>query len=108
MSDQLSKVLETYFASASAGDIEKACACFEKDAAVHDEARNHEGLFAIRVWIEETTRRYQPKMKVLHVTAKEDETVVTAEVSGSFPGSPLELDYSFTLREGKIFRLHIG
>jgi hypothetical protein len=34
-------------------------------------------------------------------------TVVTAEVSGSFPGSPVQLRYNFTLKGEKIAALLI-
>jgi hypothetical protein len=34
--------------------------------------------------------------------------IVTSEVSGNFPGSPLELRYAFILERGKIASLEIS
>ena len=36
-----------------------------------------------------------------------DKTIVTADVSGSFPGSPVQLRYNFTLKGDKIAALLI-
>ena len=37
-----------------------------------------------------------------------EQTVATAQVSGSFLGSPVQLDYQFTLRDDQIAALTIG
>ena len=34
-------------------------------------------------------------------------TIVTSSVSGNLPGSPVELQFEFTLRDGKISNLFI-
>jgi hypothetical protein len=33
--------------------------------------------------------------------------LITARVSGTFPGGRVEMDYAFTLRDGHILRLEI-
>jgi ketosteroid isomerase-like protein len=37
-----------------------------------------------------------------------DATDVAVVITGTFPGSPLELDFFFTLRDGKIAALATG
>jgi hypothetical protein len=37
-----------------------------------------------------------------------EQTIAAAQVTGSFPGSPAQIRYKFTLRNGKIAALAIG
>ena len=37
-----------------------------------------------------------------------EQAIATAQVSGSFPGSPAQIRYRFTLKDGKIAALAIG
>jgi hypothetical protein len=62
---------------------------------------------AIRAWIEETTQKYHPKMDVTRFDKSDGKIVAGVVVSGSFPGSPVELQFEFTLRNGKISNLTI-
>jgi SnoaL-like domain len=103
----LPEVIATYWAAANAGRIEEASACFSRDAAVHDEGQCHQGTSAIRTWIEETTRQYHPIVEPLRSEEKAGRHFVTARVSGTFPGSPVELDYVFTLRDQQVVNLEI-
>jgi SnoaL-like domain len=102
----LPDVIATYWAAANAGRIEEASACFSRDAAVHDEGQCHQGTSAIRTWIEETTRQYHPIVEPLRSEEKAGRHFVT-RVSGTFPGSPVELDYVFTLRDQQVVNLEI-
>lgn len=101
------QVLSDYFAAANDGRIHDAAACFAADALVHDENHDHVGFDAIQAWIEDTTRKYQPKAEVDRIEAVDDAFVAVATVSGTFPGSPAQLEYTFTVRDGKIARLSI-
>src|SRR5882724_9001764 len=93
----LPPVINTYWSAANAARVDEAAACFATDAVVHDESRIHQGPAAIRGWIEQTTRQYQPIVEALGVEEKDGCHLVTARVSGTFPGSPVELHYTFTL-----------
>ncbi len=101
------QVLSDYFAAANDGRIDDAATCFTSDALVHDENQDQQGIEAIRAWIEETTHKYQPQVLVNEIAEKADTFVTTSTVSGNFPGSPIALLYTFTLREGKISHLTI-
>jgi hypothetical protein len=75
---------------------------------VHDENHDHVGRESVRAWIEDTSRIFRPQTEVLSADVFGDEVRVTNGVSGDFPGSPVELPFAFTLRDGQIARLNIG
>lgn len=104
----LPEVLHIWFDAANQKDRKAMLACFSSDASVRDEGQDLVGAAAIQAWIEETGQRYQPSYEVLQVATRDGITIVTSRVSGPFPGSPVELDFHFTLRDGKISRLAIS
>jgi hypothetical protein len=101
------QVLSDYFSAANDGRIDDAAACFASDALVHDENHDRQGIEAIRVWIEETTQKYRPQVEIDHIESVEGGFVTTGTVSGTFPGSPIALNYTFSIRDGKISQLTI-
>ena len=95
----------TYFAAdTTIGDIAR---CFAEDAVVIDEGREHRGRPAIARWKTESTARYHYTSEPLTVDTAGQEATVSARVTGDFPGSPVELRYSFTLEGDTIARLEI-
>ena len=76
-------------------------------ALVHDENRDHQGAEAIRQWIADSTREFQPKNEVLSVKGEADVHTVISKISGSFPGSPIELRFRYVVTHGKISHLAI-
>ena len=96
-----------YFAAQNAHDIDAMLASFSADALVIDEGKDRRGLAAIRGWIEETTRKYRPSVAILSSVETPAGTTATVRVSGTFPGSPIDITYRFTLKDGKIVRLEI-
>jgi hypothetical protein len=99
--------LAAYFAAKNTDDIDAMLAPFDEAAVVEDEGREHHGRAAIRAWMEETTRRYRPKVEVLDATTVEGRTRVTCSVAGNFPGSPVRLCYAFALDRDAIARLEV-
>jgi ketosteroid isomerase-like protein len=100
--------LEAYFGAVNRGDVDAMLAPFAADATVRDEGKVRRGQAAVREWILETTEKYHPAFEVVDVAEEGvGTTVVTGLVSGTFPGSPVRLRYSFTLAAGKIARLEI-
>ena len=102
------QVLLDYFAAANEGRIDDAAVCFAPDALVHDENSDHQSSAAIRAWIEDTTLKYRPQVEVHRMEAADEGFAATGTVSGTFPGSPVPLHYTFTVRDGKITRLIIS
>jgi ketosteroid isomerase-like protein len=107
MPPDLPTPLSNYFAAVNAYDVDAMLSAFSDDAAVRDEGRDMIGRAAIREWIDETTRKYRITITPIGVRQADERTIVTAQVSGSFPGSPTELRYHFTIIGDKIARLEI-
>jgi hypothetical protein len=96
-----------YWTAANDGEITAAAACFATDATVQDEGHIYRGAEAIASWIEQTTQAAHPVVEPMRSTTEAGRLLVTGKVSGSFPGSPVELDFAFTLANGKISKLEI-
>ena len=107
MSVALPKPIELYFAAENAADVGDLDACFRTDANVLDEGRTHAGLAAIKRWKAETKKKYGHTVQPLRAQDRDGKIVVGGRVSGNFPGSPVTLEFSFTLSDGKISSLEI-
>lgn len=81
--------------------------CFSQEAVVQDEGENYRGRSAIKSWSEETQRKYKYTMEALDASVTGNIVRVRAKLTGSFPGSPVELDYNFTLTNDTIVSLKI-
>ncbi|MGV3611610.1 MAG: nuclear transport factor 2 family protein [Fluviicola sp.] len=79
--------------------------CFSQNAVVFDEGHTHTGRKEIEHWIADANERYKATMKP--VSFDETESLLKAEVSGDFPGSPLVLSYQLDIRNGEIQSLKI-
>src|SRR5262245_11386805 len=103
----LPDVVTRYFDTANRFDAARAAECFAADATVHDENRDHVGREAIRTWVAETSRKYQPRFTLVRTSIDDAHVHLSVAVSGQFPGSPVTLDYEMQLRDGKISTLTI-
>jgi ketosteroid isomerase-like protein len=107
MSLTLPPAIAAYFAASNAHDPDALPPCFTPQALVLDENREHRGHAAIRAWNEEADRLYTPLAEPLAIQHTPDGAVVRARVSGTFPGSPVELVFAFGLEGDHIARLEI-
>lgn len=108
MSLLLPDPIAAYFRAQNTHDVGGMLGAFAQDATVHDEGQDRAGRDAIRAWIDETTRKYRPSVTPLDVEQAAGQTVVKARVSGTFPGSPIELSYRFKVEGRLIAELRIG
>jgi ketosteroid isomerase-like protein len=108
MTVQLAQPLAEYFAAANADDPDRVSACFTPDAIVHDEGGEMRGRAAIRTWAAEVRRKYHFHAEALAVEEAGDRTIVTAHLTGNFPGNPVDLRYRFKLDGAEISALEIG
>jgi len=92
----LPEPVSQYFARKDPAD---AATLFAPDATVRDEGEWHRGRPAIAQWLRRVEDRYHPRYRLQHVAADRGRTVVTFEVSGTFPGSPAILRQAFTIDE---------
>ena len=107
MSVDLPIPIAIYVDAENRGDAEALAECFAEDAVVRDEGRTIAGLAAIKQWKAETTKKYQPTIEPLASVQKDGRTIVTNRLTGNFPGSPIELEFVFTLDGNKIVSLDI-
>lgn len=103
----LNPVIAAYIEESNAHDIGALTARFQTDAVVVDEGLTHRGIEEIRRWIEKTHAEYHVTLEALDFAEEGDKTIVTCLVSGTFPGSPIRLDFHFTLNGDKIAALTI-
>ena len=107
MSIQLPPPIALYVQLENAGDPETLSACFAPNATVRDEGRTYEGLAAIKAWKAETKRKYHHTVTPLEVASQHEKTVLKAQLTGTFPGSPVTLHFDFVLEAGTILSLEI-
>ena len=107
MSIHLPKPIERFMSAENARDPDALGTCFAPNATVRDEGRTREGLKDIIAWQRETTDKYQHTVEPLAVTERDGKMIVATKVRGSFPGSPITLDFVFRLEDGKIASLDI-
>src|SRR5262245_34199022 len=96
-----------YFAAEKAADVDALSRCFIEDGVVRDEGGTFTGRSAIKAWNAGAHDKYHHTVEPLAVSGGDDETVVIGEVSGDFPGSPVTLQHTFRIKDGKIASLEI-
>lgn len=99
--------MAAYLAAEEARDREALIACFTDDALVRDEGRDHRGLDAIKNWRNGVESKFQYEVEPLDAAANGDTVALHVRLSGNFPGSPVELDYTFKIGDDKIRSLVI-
>jgi hypothetical protein len=96
-----------YFAAESGDDVAALGHCFAENAIVRDEGRTMNGLAAIQRWKTESKQKYHYTAEPVAAVQKGGTTLVTARLTGEFPGSPVELQYLFGLEGDRIASLEI-
>jgi hypothetical protein len=96
-----------YLATVKAQDTEIFVRCFTDDAQVHDEGRDYRGLDAITAWKKETQTKYKYEIEPLNASVNGNSVKLRARLTGDFPGSPADLDFTFVLANDKITSLEI-
>jgi hypothetical protein len=104
---ELPTPIVSYIDAENRHDIEAVAVCFSENATVRDEERTIRGLAAIKQWKAETTKKYRHTMEPLAAKPQGNKFVVTNRLAGNFPGSPIELEFVFTLENEKISSLDI-
>ena len=63
---------------------------------------------AIKKWIDVNLEKYQDTLDATNLIVQENQTILTAQVFGTFDGSLISLDFHFNINDGKITMLSIG
>ncbi len=103
----LPKVITDLIAAQDNFDSAAYANCFSETAVVFDEGQTHKGKAAIEKWIASANEKYNTVMKPLNYEENGKISILTAENSGTFPGSPVVLKYNLEVVDGLIKSLKI-
>ena len=104
---KLPEIIKKYINASNEHDVKSILSCFSDDALVHDEGEELRGKKSIEGWIVKTIQKYKFQFKPLGIKGEDTEIVVAVEVSGTFDGSPVTLDYHFIIENDKISSLTV-
>jgi ketosteroid isomerase-like protein len=105
---KLPPIIEKYVDASNRHDVQSILSCFLHDGVVHDEAETLTGKPAIEGWITKTIEKYKFQFKPRDVKNGDGKSIVVVmEVSGTFDGSPVTLDYAFVIESDGIRSLAI-
>jgi len=105
MNTQLTPLTTQFVESMNAQNSADFIACFRADAVVEDEGQTYHGIAEIQAWIEEAFRTARPFLVVTSASFSDTGAVITGDLSGSFPGSPVVLHYHLTITQDQISAL---
>ncbi|GEN70615.1 nuclear transport factor 2 family protein [Chryseobacterium lathyri] len=81
--------------------------CFSDTAVVFDEGKTHNGRKEIEHWIADSNEHYKSVMTPVSYEENGSSSILSAECSGTFPGSPIILKFHFEIVDGQIQRLKV-
>src|SRR4051812_30427564 len=97
MTQELPCPVATYLAAERAKNPDLFVSAFANDAHVHDEEHDYHGIDAIKTWWREAQVKYQYVVEPLDASTKGKTTTLLVRLTGSFPGSPVEVTYTFVV-----------
>jgi hypothetical protein len=106
MSVELPKPIANYFAADNANGVSVA-RCFTLDGVVKDEGHTYRGAAEIKQWKAVASTKYAYTSEPFASQQQGAIVVVTSRLTGSFPGSPVDLRYFFRLEGDRIASLEI-
>jgi ketosteroid isomerase-like protein len=104
---KLPSLITDFVKAENSRDSSAVVACFAEDAVVQDEGREMRGLLAIKEWSDKSFEKFQFDIAPTGLGETGDKTLLTATVTGNFPGSPVSLDFIFVIKGDKIAALSI-
>jgi hypothetical protein len=107
MTIQLPSSIERYVQIVNSDSPEVVLECFVAGATVYDEGQTYEGIAAIKKWMAATKKKYGHSITPLELAERGGQSVLKARLTGNFPGSPITVNFSFVLIDGKIRSLEI-
>ena len=107
MAVELPAPIAGYFSADKAGDPYTVARHFTEDAVVRDEGHTYAGREAIRHWKKASSAKYTYTVEPFAISEDAELTIVSAHLTGNFPGSPVDLRYRFGLEGEQIAGLEI-
>jgi hypothetical protein len=103
----LPDAISAYFAASTDPERRSFETCFTSDAIVHDEGQIHQGIEDIKAWHIKASGPSPGVARILSMREELGKNIVPTEISGAFKGSPIVLDFTFTLKDKRIAELEI-
>jgi ketosteroid isomerase-like protein len=105
---QLPELISRYLVAREARDLDTAVDCFTEDATVVDEGNTYSGPQQIRDWLATSASEFTYTIELTGARRIDDQHYVAIQhFEGNFPGGVVDLQFRFTLRDGRISRLTI-
>lgn len=81
--------------------------CFSETGIMYDEGKVHTGRAEIEQWMTRGNEKYKTVMKPIEFREEGATSILSAEVSGTFDGSPIVLQYHIDIVDGLIRSLKV-
>jgi SnoaL-like domain len=105
---QLPELIRRYLVAHQARDLDAAVGCYTEDATVIDEGKTFRGPQQIRDWLATAASEFTYTIELTGARRIDDEHYVAIHhLEGNFPGAVVDLQFTFTLRDGQISQLTI-
>ncbi|MCX6215635.1 MAG: nuclear transport factor 2 family protein [Spirosoma sp.] len=104
---QLPASIEGFVQAQNKQDSTRFSQYFTANATVSDERHTYSGRAEIEKWIQQATETYQMQAKPIDYQQSGASTILTLEVTGTFPGSPVVMHYHLELDDSLIRSLRI-
>jgi hypothetical protein len=108
MAVKLPTPIAGYFSADRSGNGDAISRYFTDSAAVRDEGLAYIGREAIARWKNASSQKYSYTAEPIAIGHEAGASVVTVQLIGDFPGSPVDLRYRFALEGERIAGLEIG
>lgn len=102
----LPEPITAYFAAEH--DPAALARCFTAQAVMKDDGQTYVGIDAIQAFMAEASAKYGATTVPFALEHDDGAQVVRAEVTGNFPGSPIDVTYRFRLERGLVASLEIA
>lgn len=109
MKMSLPTAIDNYFTFANGESEDLPDLCFSSDAVVFDEGKTYRGNDEIKDWIRSAREKSEYVVEPTKSEHCESMSIITvsAKLSGSFPGSPVNINHLFRLVDSQIKLLEI-
>jgi ketosteroid isomerase-like protein len=105
---QLPESISQYLAARQSRDTDAAAGCLTQDATVIDEGNTYTGPQQIRDWLANSASEYTYTSELTGALRIDDDRYVAINhLEGDFPGGVVDLQYKFTLYDGRISQIII-
>lgn len=101
----LPEPIAAYFAAEH--NPEALARCFTAQAVMKDDGHTHTGVAAIQAFMAAASAKYSATTVPFALAREDGLQLVRAQVTGNFPGSPVDLSYRFRLERGLIASLEV-